>query len=363
LRTKRVEPDGTVYEYFYNGDQLTWMTIDNGTTTSVEYTLFFTYDATGTPLSVTCAGVTYYYVTNLQGDVVGIIDNRGHAVAYYAYDAWGNILDEYIGGFMCVNPGDYVLRYGYGDDSAPDAVGRLNPLRYRGYVYDKETGLYYLQSRYYNPEWGRFITADSVSYLGIDDTPTSYNPFAYCGNNPVMYSDPTGHAVETIFDILSLAASIADVTANPLNPWAWAGLVGDVIDVAVPFLTGVGEITKAAGSYVRVITNMEDVIDAAKTFRRTAEAVDDIKDSVGTYVVLYKSMSNYVGKGPFSRAIKSATNHLKKSDEVLAIIWVPASNDKAAFIAEYLLQSYRKVGLEGTNTFNKIWSPGKNLLG
>ena len=72
-------------------------------------------------------------------------------------------------------------------------VGGVNPLRYRSYVFDQETGLYYLQSRYYNPAIFRFISADSISYLGADGTLVSYNLFAYCNNNPVMYSDPTGH--------------------------------------------------------------------------------------------------------------------------------------------------------------------------
>ncbi|MBR5827037.1 MAG: RHS repeat-associated core domain-containing protein, partial [Clostridia bacterium] len=65
--------------------------------------------------------------------------------------------------------------------------------RYRGYVYDSETGLYYLQSRYYDPETGRFLNADDVDYIGISGTVISFNSFAYCGNNPIMYVDPTGY--------------------------------------------------------------------------------------------------------------------------------------------------------------------------
>ena len=75
--------------------------------------------------------------------------------------------------------------------TVPCLIGKYNPLRYRGYVYDEETGLYYLQSRYYNPETGRFINADNPSYLGSDGI-TSYNLFSYCGNNPVTGYDPTG---------------------------------------------------------------------------------------------------------------------------------------------------------------------------
>ena len=85
-------------------------------------------------------------------------------------------------------------------------LGKYNPFRYRSYVYDEETKLYYLQSRYYNPTICRFISADSISYLGADGTPVSYNLFAYCNNNPVMYSDPTGHIPEWLVWIISGAA-------------------------------------------------------------------------------------------------------------------------------------------------------------
>ena len=107
---------------------------------------------------------------NQQGDVVAVIDFAGADAATYSYDGWGHILTT--GGYDA------------------DLAAR-NPLRYRGYYYDSETELYYLQSRYYNPALGRFICAD-----GYVKTPggslLSANMFAYCGNNPVNYEDPTG---------------------------------------------------------------------------------------------------------------------------------------------------------------------------
>ena len=165
LRTQRIEPDGTVYNYTYTGDLLTRMT--KGSTA-----LYFAYDASGTPMTVQYNGTTYYYAVNLQGDVVAILNSAGTAVVSYTYDAWGRILST--------------------TGSMASTLGTLNPLRYRGYVYDNETGLYYLQSRYYNPAWGRFLTADSLAFLGADGTPLSYNLFAYCLNNPVCYKDVAG---------------------------------------------------------------------------------------------------------------------------------------------------------------------------
>lgn len=105
-----------------------------------------------------------------------ILDETGAVVVRYIYDAWGN---------------HAVLDANGNDIDDPNHVGNLNPFRYRGYYYDVETGLYFLQTRYYDPEVGRFISQDSVEYAN----PTAINGlnlYAYCGNNPVMGYDPTG---------------------------------------------------------------------------------------------------------------------------------------------------------------------------
>lgn len=112
----------------------------------------------------------YHYELNLQGDVVAIISKAGERVVEYTYDAWGNVLS--ITG------------------SAADTIGVNNPLRYRGYVYDRETELYYLQSRYYDPEMGRFINADAFASTG--QGLLGNNMFAYCNNNPICRIDATG---------------------------------------------------------------------------------------------------------------------------------------------------------------------------
>ncbi len=104
----------------------------------------------------------------------------------YIYDAWGN---------------HAVLDADGNDIDAPDHVGNLNPFRYRGYYYDVETGLYFLQTRYYDPEVGRFISQDSVEYAD-PTTVNGLNLYAYCGNNPVMNVDPTGHSLLAFLLIL-----------------------------------------------------------------------------------------------------------------------------------------------------------------
>ncbi len=106
---------------------------------------------------------------------MGIVDSWGNEVVHYTYDAWGNLLGM--------------------SGSMAGTLGKLNVLRYRGYVYDDETGLYYLNSRYYNPEWGRFISADSptIPTISPDSATWDKNLFAYCDNNPVTRKDDGGH--------------------------------------------------------------------------------------------------------------------------------------------------------------------------
>ena len=117
-------------------------------------------------------GVDYYYRKNLQGDIIGIINAVGTELISYSYDAWGNIL--------------------WTEDDSGRNLAELNPYRYRGYYYDTETGLYYLNSRYYDPRTGRFINADAV--ISLNRGFTGCNIYAYCGNNPVNQVDPIGEA-------------------------------------------------------------------------------------------------------------------------------------------------------------------------
>ncbi len=121
-------------------------------------------------------GQNYFYVKNIQGDIIGILDTNGSRVVTYTYDTWGKVVST--------------------TGSLASTVGEINPYRYRGYRYDNETGLYYLQSRYYNPEWGRFISPDAVAILelsALTGNALGTNLFAYCENNPIMNIDPTGY--------------------------------------------------------------------------------------------------------------------------------------------------------------------------
>ena len=117
----------------------------------------------------TIAGIPFYYRKNIQDDITHIFDNDGILKAEYIYDAWGNC--------------DVVLDV--------DGIGTLNAVRYRSYYLDNETGLYYLKSRYYDPETGRFISMDGIGYLEPGRV-NGLNLYSYCGNNPVMFVDTEG---------------------------------------------------------------------------------------------------------------------------------------------------------------------------
>ncbi len=170
LRTeKKVTQGGTVatYNYIWNGEKL--VSQSDGTDT-----LYFFYnDSEYAPDGFVLNGTdTYLYIKNLQGDITGIADENGIIVTAYTYDAWGKIISV------------------TGTGSA--TIGSTNPFRYRGYYYDAETELYYLQSRYYNPEWGRFVNLDA--YVDTEQYGFGSNMFAYCENNPISFVDYSGEA-------------------------------------------------------------------------------------------------------------------------------------------------------------------------
>ena len=150
-------------DYYYNGSVLIGM--QRGTSK-----FLFSYDAGGNVVSVNYNGTEYYYLRNAQGDIVKLIDATGTSVVEYTYDTWGKKVTT--------------------TGTLAGTLGLFQPFRYRGYVYDWELGFYYLQSRYYDPAVGRFISADIL--LSTGQGVLGHNTFAYCLGNPVMMSDASG---------------------------------------------------------------------------------------------------------------------------------------------------------------------------
>ncbi len=166
----------------------------NGTEKVVElpFTAKFVYDESNTPVGCLVNGeAALAFVRNLQGDIIAVVNQEGTALLEYSYDPWGKVTIS--------NDGEALE----GLNAAVMAL--CCPFAYRGYNYDYTTGLYYLQSRYYNPEWGRFLNVDDTNILFASHGETlGANLFAYCGNNPVNYADYTGYACEElIYNILN----------------------------------------------------------------------------------------------------------------------------------------------------------------
>ena len=171
--------NGVKYTYAYLNGQLMYETRGDAK-------FYYSYDANGILYNVrytlTDGGTeySYYYTHNSRGDIVGIYNGAGELKAHYEYDAWGNVIS------ITDNNGNAITN--------PNHIGNLNPFRYRGYYYDTESGFYYLMSRYYDPVTHRFINADG--YFQSGGNILDANMHSYCGNNPIMFADPTGLCYE-----------------------------------------------------------------------------------------------------------------------------------------------------------------------
>ena len=237
--------------YTYDAEGIRTSKTVNGVTTTYSYlngvlysqttgtdTMYFLYDEIGEAYGFIYNGTTYYYSRNIQGDVLYLYTSSGMCVAGYIYDTWGKLVDV----------------DGAGDSYI--AIANANPIRYRGYYYDNETGFYYLQSRYYDPETGRFISADGL----VDQSSVlGYNLFAYCRNNPVNMTDTTGNlpffAITAAIGAV-VGAVVGGVVAakNGGNVWAGVGIgaaAGALIGTGAGMAAGAalaGSITATTGA-------------------------------------------------------------------------------------------------------------------
>ena len=200
------------------------------TTSGTTETHNFFYDNTGKPYAMQVNGTTYYYVTNLQGDVMGLVDTSGNSVASYTYDPYGKVL------------------------TATGILAEKNPLRYRGYYYDSESGLYYLQSRYYDPATRRFVNADAYASTGQGIIGT--NMFAYCNNDPGNSIDPYGYGY------ISIGGTSQDSFCELLDGGCSGGAGGGGVAIGIllgleKFGTAVANGTQKA--YEKVVNRIESL--------------------------------------------------------------------------------------------------------
>lgn len=166
IRTQKTV-NGTTTNYYLDGTKVIYEKTGNNI-------IYYTYDENGNIIGLKYNDIQYYYIRNGQNDIIGILDSNLKQVVSYEYDSWGNILSIKDANGKAITSSTHI--------------GVINPYRYRSYRYDTETGLYYLQSRYYNPEWGRFINADDI----LENSLLGTNMYAYCANNPINNFDPLG---------------------------------------------------------------------------------------------------------------------------------------------------------------------------
>ena len=207
IRTQKTV-NGTATQYRYHGSVLISQVTGSNK-------LLFSYDANGNAVAVNYNGTYYYYVRNGQNDVIRLIDGSNNTVVEYSYDSWGRLLS-------CTG-------------SLASTLGAQNPFRYRGYVYDTETGLYYLQSRYYDPVVCRFINADI--YVSTGQSVLGNNMYLYCGNNPVIRIDDEGYFWDSLRDALLIVAGAALVVAAVAAVVVAAPVVATAVGVGVGIST------------------------------------------------------------------------------------------------------------------------------
>ena len=184
IRTSKTV-NGVKHEYTLDGTNIVKETWDGNTLVPL-------YDNTESVCGITYNGTSYYFLKNLQGDVIAITDSTGSVVARYSYDAWGVCTIE--------------------SDTTDCNIAEINPYRYRGYYLDREIGMYYLQSRYYDPKISRYLTADLPDCVTLSNDVLQHNLFAYCLNNPVNEEDSAGN-----ISLSSIISSIKGFIGKLIN--------------------------------------------------------------------------------------------------------------------------------------------------
>ncbi len=324
IRTSKTV-NGVKTDYRLSGDKVTFEKTGSDT-------IYYVYDTQGQLISMILNGTEYAYLRNAQNDIVGLINSAGTQVVAYTYSTWGEVLTV--------------------TGSLASTLGAKNPYRYRGYRYDTETGLYYLQSRYYNPQWGRFVNSDNASVVAASPTSLSdKNTFAYCDNNPVNRTDEGGYIwgmigvaalagglISGITDVLTQAATTNKIDWKQAAIAAISGAVSGVAALipggtAISLATSIG-VNSALGVGTYVATEVINGRQINKKELQKSAFCGAIAGAVGGLIrlkstsALKKSADAVVNKGlkkiinglfRNNRAVYDAGNYLWKQGNKMLV--------------------------------------------
>ena len=309
IRTSKTV-NGVKHIYHLAGTQIL---SEEWTEGSVQHILIYVYDASGQPIGMShyengATPQAYVFAKNIRGDITAVYDANGTCLVTYTYDAWGNVTVSYSNG-------------------GASTAARYNPFRYRGYYYDTETSLYYLNSRCYDPNVGRFLNADDSDYLGVNGDLVSLNLFAYSANNPVMRKDSEGN-----FWIASVGLGLAtkyagDVINNIISGKTGAEIfrptssIGEYIAAGVTALipgTGLGRaLVRNIVSEIILIVEKAingDDIDVVESITRigVSSAIDFGFEKISNWVVDFIKSKNPTTYSTYAHNVRKSNPNLTR---------------------------------------------------
>ena len=328
------------YDYYYNGDILAGyrLVITKSDGSSTTHNVAFMYDENGEAFGIDINGKEYFYVKNAQNDVIAIVNSNNETVATYRYDSWGKLIS-------C------------DDISENQEVSFLNPYTYRSYFYDSDTEMYFLKSRYYNPELHRFINADG--YVQTGQGVLSLNTFAYCVNNPIIFADETGQFVGAIVGGI-IGAISGGISAKSNGRTVLSGVIGGfaggfacglIADAgaALSCVTGGlalavigGALAGAAGNYITQRVNARQKTNAkyknSKVPVSKGTKNQEIKSQINKKEIVHAAtvgaVSNLIGFGA-GKLASAAASKLPASATFLEKFFEPAHNAGLAITSAF----------------------------
>ena len=330
----------TNYTYDHSGrlvkELTTTVSKNSGTTTS---SIVYLYDDSGI-IGMLKDGASYYFHRNIQGDVVGVYNGSGTKLVTFKYDAYGN----------CTVNGD-------------TSIAQYCKIRYRGYYFDAETGLYWVQTRYYSPEWCRWISPDSMGYLD-PETAHGLNLYAYCINDPINYIDPSGHFLDVLLDLLFIGWDIYDLATD--EGWKdeekWVALGLDFLFAVTPFATGGSQIVKVAniGDDLHDLSKVTVVGETMSRVEMTALTInaDAVKNLYNGFAP-YKKLSSMGKLGKASAAVLSKGDNLLwlygKLRKGYTVVDIGIDTARATASASYFFERILLFGWGNRNIFKALF--------